>query len=391
MTRRNGLIAAAVVLVAVLGVLALGRGKSRPTQYYETATVTRGEVEATVSASGTLKPVERVEVGSAVSGRILRIHADYNSKVRAGDVLAEIDPSAFRARVAQFEAGAARARATLRQAELDLGRQEELFAERLVADAELERARTVRDQAKADLQQVEAQLASARADLENTQIRAPIDGVVLTRKVDEGQTVAASLQAPTLFEIARDLKDMQVETSVDEADIGQVRAGQSVRFTVDAYPGRTFWGVVDQVRLQSTTTSGVVTFTVLLRTRNENMQLRPGMTADVTIEVAKRSDGLVIPNSSLRVQSPDFGRAVASPGRPSPGDSTVYVLRAGTPTAAFVRPLLSNGLQTLVSSDALKEGDEVVTQVSAGTGPAASKSSPLGSFGPPRSLGRKRT
>jgi HlyD family secretion protein len=390
MRRRNLWIGGAVLLVALVAVGPCLLPRPPITAAFQTAKVSRGALEATVSASGTLRPVDEVEVGSAVSGRIVRIVVDYNSHVKAGQVLAEIDPSAFRARVSQCEAAAARARATLQQAEFDLKRQHELASEKLLASADLERSLTVREQARADLQQVEAQLASARVDLANTVIRAPIEGVVLSRKVDAGQTVAASLQAPTLFLIARDLADMQLETSVDEADIGRVREGQDVRFTVDAYPGTKFTGRVHQVRLESTTTSGVVTYTVVIRTRNEDGRLRPGMTADVVIAVAHCAQALLVPNAALRVTEADIkGTAVVASGD-SPDVPAVFVLHGGRPERVAVSPGISDGVSTAVVAAGLTAGDAVITQVERATPAAPGARSPLGGFGPPAGIGRKR-
>jgi HlyD family secretion protein len=398
MKRRTLLFSAGALLACVLAAAGAARHRPATAARYVTTAAVRETLQATVSASGTLRPVDQVDVGSAVSGRILHLRVDFNSRVRAGQVLAEIDPSSFQARVDQFAAGAARARATLQQAEWDLKRQRELATKELVAASDLEKTVTVRNQAKADLQSVEAQLASARVDLANTVIRAPIDGVVLSRQVDEGQTVAASLQAPTLFEIARDLTDMQLETSVDEADIGRVNTGQSVRFTVDAYPGTTFVGTVHQVRLQSTTTSGVVTYTVIIRTRNEALRLRPGMTADVLVQVAKSDRALVVPNAALRLTAADFGGALAAVPRAAAGDSLVFVIRGGRPEAVAVTTGLSDGVATAITSGALREGDAVVTEVTdaasttAAAASAASKpASPLGSFGPPAGLGKRRS
>ena len=391
MTRRLAWLAVAAVLVAAAVALPVLRRAAPPESPFQTAAVTRGPVVATVSASGTLKPVDQVDVGSAVSGRIQHIRVDFNSSVRVGQVLAEIDPSSFRARVEQCAASAARAQATLQQAGFDLARQKRLAAQDLVATADLERAITAEAQAQADLRQVEAQLASARVDLANTVIRAPIDGVVLSRQVDEGQTVAASLQAPTLFQIARDLADMQVETRVDEADIGRVRAGQPVRFRVDAYPGETFAGTVRQVRLQSTTTSGVVSYTVVIHTRNEAQRLRPGMTADVEIQVAGVASVRRVPNAALRVTEADFRGTIGLASRAGEGDSTLFVLRSGRPERVAVRTGLTDGSSTAITAGDLRDSDQVITQVSATLPKATIGTTLLGGFGPPAGLGRKRS
>ena len=390
--RRRFLWIGGAVLFAAIVVLA-PRLLPRPPLMaaFETSPVSRGAIEASVTATGTLRPVDEVEVGSAVSGRILRILVDFNSRVKAGQVLATIDPSVFKARIDQYEAAATRAQATLRQAEFDLGRQSDLAKENLLSTADLERAHTARDQAKADVQQVEAQLASAKVDLANTVIRAPIDGVVLSRQVDAGQTVAASLQAPTMFRIARDLTDMQLETSVDEADIGRVLEGQPVRFTVDAYPGTEFAGNVRQIRLESSTSAGVVTYTVIIRTRNEDGRLRPGMTADVSIRVARSETALLVPNAALRVTEVDLG--IPPEGSPGgrPGQATVFVLRDGRPARIRVSAGITDGNVTAVVAEGLTPGDAVVTQVDRAAPAPPRAASPLGGFGPPAGLGRKRS
>src|SRR5262249_49288511 len=229
------------------------------------------------SGTGTLQPVVQVQVGSQVSGTVSKLFADFNDRVRQGQVLCQLEPAAFRAREAQAEASVAHAEAALEEAQRQLRRTNELVKGSYVSQADVEAAHVEVDQRAADPKQARAQLQAAAVDLANTTIRAPIDGVVIARTVDVGQTVAASLQAPQLFVIANDLAQMQVETKIDEADIGRIRPGLPVTFTVDAYPEAEFDGNVTQVRLEPIVESGVVTYTTVIRTQNRDLKLRPGM------------------------------------------------------------------------------------------------------------------
>jgi len=308
------LIAAAAVVVAGGGWLLRSRAAHEAPKF-RTAGVERGSIEFTVSATGTVQPVEQVEVGSQVSGTVYRLHADYNSRVSAGQVLCELEPSGLNARVAQNEAAVARAEAALEDGRRQLRRARELSVQQLVSQAELEAAEVAVQQREADLKAARAQLAAVRVDQRNAIIRAPISGVVISRNIDLGQTVAASLQAPKLFVIARDLTQMQVETRIDEADIGVVRPGLPVTFTVDAFPDDVFQGEVAVVRLEPITDQGVVTYTTVIRTRNPDLKLRPGMTANVTVRVARHDDVLRVPAAALRFRPPETGRAGAGDER----------------------------------------------------------------------------
>jgi len=271
---------------------------------YRTAAVERGSIRSVVSATGTIEPVVQVQVGSQVSGTVSKLYADYNSLVKQGQLLLQLEPSSFRARAAQAEATVARAEATLKESQRQLRRSLELVKDNYVAQADVEAAEVDVDQKQADLKLAQAALQSAAVDLANTTIRAPIDGVVIARSVDVGQTVAASLQAPQLFVIANDLAQMQVETKIDEADIGRIRPGLPVTFTVDAYPEAEFQGNVSQVRLEPVVESGVVTYTTVIRTQNRDLKLRPGMTANVTVLVASKDDVMKVPAAALRFHPP---------------------------------------------------------------------------------------
>ena len=291
----------AVVLVVAGGLWWRSRGKTEAPKF-RTAVVERGAIQSVVSATGPIRPVVQVEVGSQVSGTVSKLFADFNARVTAGQVLCQIEPSSFRARAAQAEAAVARADAALKEARRKHRRSQELVKETYVSQAEVEAAEVEVDQRAADLKQASAQLQAADVDLANTTIRAPIDGVVIARSIDVGQTVAASLQAPKLFVIANDLAQMQVETRIDEADIGRIAPGLPVTFTVDAFPDLPFRGAVTQVRLEPIVEQGVVTYTTVIRTQNRDLRLRPGMTANVTVMVAEKSDVLKVPSAVPMVE-----------------------------------------------------------------------------------------
>src|SRR5439155_1693159 len=282
---KRWIVVGVVALAAAAGVWWKSRAKGEAPRY-RTATVERGSIRSVVSATGTIQPVVQVQVGSQVSGTVSKLFADFNDRVKQGEVLCQLEPAAFRAREAQAEAAVAHAEAALEEAQRQLKRTNELVKGNYVSQADVEAAQVEVDQRAADLKQARAQLQAAAVDLANTTIRAPIDGVVIARTIDIGQTVAASLQAPQLFVIANDLAQMQVETKIDEADIGRIRAGLPVTFTVDAYPDAEFQGSVTQMRLQPIVESGVVTYTTVIRTQNRELKLRPGMTANVSVMVA---------------------------------------------------------------------------------------------------------
>ena len=333
------------VVVVVLGIAgaAYWYFSGKPAQAgYRPAKLERGSLVAAVSATGTLNPVVSVQVGSQVSGQIKEIFVDYNSVVKQGEVIARIDPESFalrvnqavadlesgrataltqRANLASLQAEVSRSEVTLGEAERDLKRNQSLVEKGFISQAALEKSQSAvaiaREQVKtaqaqravgdalvrtgeALVKQRESQLAQARVDLERTTIRAPVDGVVISRSVDAGQTVAASLQAPTLFLIARNLTDMQVEASIDESEIGRVAVGQEATFTVDSFPGRTFSGKITQVRKAALVVQNVVTYVAVISAPNPDLTLLPGMTTNVRIVIAKRDDVIKIPNAALR-------------------------------------------------------------------------------------------
>ena len=297
---------------------------------YRTTTVERGDIRVAISSTGTLSAIATVIVGSQVSGQVVDVLVDFNDRVKKGQVIARIDPSTYEAQIAQgtaqinsARATLAQSQATLRNAQLDYQRKADLGERQLVAlsdvdlaRAALEQARAAVNSAQAQIQQQSASTQTTRINLERTVIRAPVDGVVLTRTIEPGQTVAASLQAPELFKIAEDLGKMKIELAVDEADIGQVKVGQGVSFTVDAFADRQFRGTVGQVRLSATTTSNVVTYPVVVTVDNSDGTLLPGLTVNAEIEVSKRTDVLKISNAALRYK-PKAEAAPAQQGAPA--------------------------------------------------------------------------
>src|ERR1700756_3803811 len=267
---------------------------------YQTATVTRGPITQAVTATGTLNPVVNVQVGSQVSGNISKLFVDYNSQVKAGQVVAQIDPVLFQATVTQAEGDLASAQAALELAKVNATRTQELFARKTSAQADVDQATANLHQAEANVKIKQGALDKAKADLDHCRITSPVDGEVISRNVDVGQTVAASLQAPVIFTIANDLTKMQIDANVAEADVGAVTIDQNVDFTVDAFPMETFHGSVVQVRNAPITVQNVVTYDTVIGVNNPELKLKPGMTANVSIIVAHKDDVLQIKNAALR-------------------------------------------------------------------------------------------
>ncbi|MDD3178983.1 MAG: efflux RND transporter periplasmic adaptor subunit [Opitutaceae bacterium] len=279
---------------------------------YRTATVRRGDVTQTVTGSGTLSALTTVDVGTQVSGQIWKIYADYNDTVQEGQLLAEIEPSTYEARLFQAEADLLSTQAALGLKQLNVKRATELLAKTLVSQADFDQAAAELRQQDATAKKAEAAVKSARVDLERCRIYSPVNGVVLKRAIDVGQTVQASFSAPVLFTIAQDLRQMEISASISEADIGNVEAGQSVTFTVDAFPGRTFEGRVRQVRNDSTISNNVVTYPTIVSADNADLKLRPGMTANIDITTSRRTNVLRVPNAALRFKAPDGATVVAA-------------------------------------------------------------------------------
>jgi len=283
---------------------------------YRTGAVTRGDIVQAVTANGQLTPVVNVEVGSQVSGIIEKLLVDYNSRVTNGQVLAQIDPSTFKASVQLADAELANARAALELAQVEARRAQDLYESRLLAKSEYDKEMAGLHQAEAVVKMREASLKRATTDLERTTIYAPIDGIVIVRSVEVGQTVAASFNTPKLFQIANDLSQMEIEANVSEADVGGVEEGQKVTFTVDAFPLRQFQGRVKQVRFAPSTNQNVVTYTTVVEVNNTDLKLRPGMTANASIITAEKKNALRVPNSVFRVRPPEGATVANAPTNP---------------------------------------------------------------------------
>ena len=407
MKSRTWIVVLSVAAIAGAGAVYYRLNASTDSPTVMTGVVTRGAVIETVEATGTLQPVDTVEVGSQVTGSVKTLGADFNSRVTTGQVLATLDPASLQAQVDQASATVARlaaevnrAKVTLADAETRLRRAEALSRDQLISDADLDTARTTRDAAQASVVSAQAQVVQSRASLDqarvslgHTIIRAPSAGVVLSRNVEVGQTVTSGLQTPTLFVIARDLQKMELQASVDEADIARVAPGQTVAFTVDAHGARQFTGRVSQVRLQPLVAQNVVSYTTMIDVENPDLALKPGMTATVRIETARSDDTLRVPAAAVRFRpTADLLQAMggapgttqaqrgASQSRRSPGaGGAIWTLADGRLSRVPVEVGVSDGGLVAVNAPALAEGATVVTGVAAATGSGASTPSASGS------------
>jgi len=384
---------------------------------YQTTAVARGGLTQAVTATGTLNPVVNVTVGSQVSGRIKKLNVDYNSIVQSNEVIAEIDPSTYQAAVEQATADLSNARANLELQQAEADRAAELYTNKLISGSDHDTAIATLHEAEAMVKIKQASLNNALVNLGYCKILSPVDGMVISRAVDVGQTVAASLSAPTIFIIANDLTKMQIDSSVAEADVGGIVEGQSVDFTVDAYPYRNFHGVVTQVRNSPTTVNNVVTYDCVIGVTNADYKLKPGMTANVSIVIAQREDALTIPNSALRFRPPEAAvvqtntaatqpsqtnnagnRAGGTGGQGRRGGSgrtrgertiihTVYVLSDDGKNAKLqpvqIKTGISDGISTEVLSG-LNEGDKLVTGAALTGTAVRTTSNPFGGGGFPR-------
>lgn len=428
------------IVLAVLVIAAAGGGvmfyRSKPAEASSTlitAPITRGNVVDTVQSTGTLEAVTTVQVGTQVSGAIKALHADFNSMVHVGEVVAELEPSLFETQVEQakatlvrLQADLDRAKVQVEDAQLKLNRATELSSRNLIPKSELETAQSTFRQAQSAVKSAEAQIVQARAslnqsqvNLDNTIIKAPIDGVVVSRNVDVGQTVAASMQAPTLFIIAKDMTQMQVSASIDESDIGRIQPGQTVTFRVDAYPDEQFTGSVRQVRLQPVVQQNVVSYTTIISVPNPNLKLKPGMTATVTVEIARADNVLRLPTAALRfrptaevfaslnqdvppgLDGQGRGRgqagakAAAAPAAPveapRPVLRPVWLLTNGKLERVALRIGISDGAATAILDGPVKEDAVVVTGVAQAQSAQQGGANPLfggrGGFGGPGGFG----
>ena len=398
------------VLAIAAAVLVAAFRSRETTESYRTVAIERGAIEEVVSATGSLQATETVEVGTQVSGQVAEILVDFNHHVRKGQLLARIDGTILVNEVRAAEATVARAQAELDKAERELARNKTLHEQKIITDSEFEQAQYARSVAAASHTSAAVSLERARRNVGYTEIRAPIDGIVVERSVDVGQTVAASTSAPKLFVIAQDLSQMQILASVDESDIGRIKQGQDVRFTVQAYGDREFKGTVEQVRLQSTAQDNVVSYGVVVEVQNPEGALLPGMTATVEFLVTRAENVLKVANAALRFQPTEAMRAAAATARMEDrgsgiGDrgtanttrvpasapvSTVARAPRGANTGGRVRPVMlwhkdangelktirvqtgiTDGQYTEVSGDGLEESLEVIAGVTSGSQPAA--------------------
>ena len=387
--------------------------KRTPEISYKTVKIERGTVVSTVAATGNLSAVTTVQVGTQVSGTIQKLYVDYNSRVKKGQAIAEIDPSLFNASVEQSqgnflnaEANLQKAKVTVADAERTYNRNRKLLADGIISQGDFDVAETAYQSAKAGIKAAEGSVAQTRGSLMQSKtnlrysvIRSPVDGVIISRAVDVGQTVAASFQTPTLFTIAQDLTKMQIEVSVDEADISRIKLDQKASFTVDSYPEQSFKGKVVQIRNAPIITQNVVTYITVVNVDNTDLKLKPGMTANVSIEVARKDDVLKLPPAALRFkpksksEEPKQAKQTGAPaangthpggikpgGRKGAGGQTVYMLKENTPTAVPIKTGIANNSSIELVESSLKEGDEVIIEQIGGDSKkkAASSGSPMG-------------
>lgn len=355
-----------ILLIAILIVLGiLSKGKKT---FYETDELKKCTISQTVEASGTINPVNTVSVGSTVSGLIKEIYVDFNSVVKKGQVLAQIDPAIFEATVKQQQAAIVNAQANLAklQANADYSRKtfnryQNLYKRNFISKSDLDQAKSTYQAdmaqiaaAKAQIVQAQAQYKTALTNLDYTKITAPVDGMIISREIDVGQPVAASFQAPELFTIAQDLKKMQIEVNVSEADIGKVEKGQSVIYTLDGYPDSEFYGKVTQVRISPTTVSNVVTYSVIVEVENEDLKLKPGMTANVQIVTKKVENVYCVSNSALKVNINEKNEIMKYE---KPG---IWLLENKTPKRVEVEIGISDDEKTQIISNKLKQSDKII-------------------------------
>lgn len=380
---RYALIAAAAVAVALLGwKFWSGGAADASVSAYTTVPAARGNLVARVTATGTLSARVTVQVGSQVSGRIAALYADFNSPVKKGEIIARLDPQLYEAATEQARANLAaaggnlvKAKALSTDADRQSRRAAELFEQKLVSQADRDSAHANLESARASIAVAEGSVAQARAalgqakvNLAYTVITSPTDGVVISRAVDEGQTVAATLSAPTLFTIAQDLRKMEVHTNVAESDIGKLADDMQVSFTVDAYPSERFKGRIRQIRNAAQTVQNVVTYDAVIDVDNPDLRLKPGMTANASFVYAKRDNALLAPNAALRFRPPPELTKVLNPpkraegrGDGPPNERTLWVLREGQPVALKVQTGVSDGSQTEILGAELNEGDLLIT------------------------------
>ncbi|MDD2308389.1 MAG: efflux RND transporter periplasmic adaptor subunit [Desulfuromonadaceae bacterium] len=409
------------VLILIVGIAGYFIYNRAPEVSYKTAKIERGTIVSTVAATGNLSAVTTVQVGTQVSGTIQKLYVDFNSRVKKGQPIAEIDPSLFNASVAQSqgnylsaEANLQKARVTLADAVRTFNRYKKMLADGIISQGDFDATETAVQSSRAAVRAAEGALAQSRGSLMQSKtnlrysvIRSPVDGVVISRAIDVGQTVAASFSTPTLFTIAQDLTKMQIEVSVDEADISRIQLNQKAGFTVDSYPEQTFRGKVIQIRSAPVITQNVVTYVVVVSVDNSDLKLMPGMTANVSVEVAKKDDVLMLPPAALRFKPKSkadnakekdnansagvSGQHPAGGGRPNGAgkggsgktgerSQQVYLLKEGKPVATLVKTGIANNSSIELVEGDIKDGDEVIIEQIGGDTKkkAGASSSPMG-------------
>jgi HlyD family secretion protein len=363
--KRRSWIILAIAVAAIAGYFVWKRlNAPPPPPPFKTVAIERGDLTEEITANGIINPVRVVSVGTQVSGTVQALYADFNDRVKAGQLLLRLDPALFNSRLQASEAALANVRATAALQAANAARAAQLVKQDFISRQDFETAQASARSTAAQVAQAEAQIRQDRANLEFSVIRSPVAGVVISRQIDIGQTVAASFNTPTLFQIARDLTQMQIEAAVAEADIAKLKPGQAVDFTVDAYGARAFHGTVDQIRLNPTTQQNVVTYTVIVKSANPDGALLPGMTANANFIVSERRDVLLVPNAALSFK-PEGYKPVRSrdgkPRTPQPDMVTLFVLESGKPEARRVRAGASDADNTEIVAGPLKPGDIVIT------------------------------
>ncbi len=354
--RKKWWVISLLIILFVGGYFVFGGDKSEKSQF-ATLAIGRGNIRYVVSATGEIQPLNTVNVGSQVSGTIEKLYVDYNSKVKKGDVLLEIEPSVLQASVDEAKASLVSAESQRNYAKSEYERNKILYSDGFISRAEMEQSQTTYEQAEQSVKRMQSQYERAITNLGYATITSPVDGTVISREVDVGQTVAASFQTPDLFKIAEDLSQMQIETSVSEADIGVIKEGQTVSFTVDAYPTQTFHGIVRQIRLSPTTTSNVVVYTVVIDVDNSDLRLMPGMTAFVTIVIDEKYDVFKVQNAALLLRS--FDGIVENPGTAT--TKTHLAIQRGTDVilVPYEKGLIT-ATETEIISDQIQAGDRII-------------------------------
>lgn len=349
-----------ITVATILAVIFAIRGTTKQTtkKNFVTMDISRGDIAQTVTATGEIRPLNTVNVGSQVSGTIQELYVDYNSLVKKGDKLLEIEPSVLQASVDEAKASLDSAKSQLNLAKNDYERNKTLYNSGYIARAEMEKSQSTYEQAKASVVRAQSQYDKAVTNLGYATITSPVDGTVISRKVDKGQTVAASFQTPDLFEIAEDLTKMQIETSVSEADIGAIKQGQTVTFTVDAYSGQKFNGAVRQIRLSPTTTSSVVVYTVIIDVDNSDLKLMPGMTAFVTIIVNSANDTWKAQNSAFLLR--DFSGIIETNDENITPANHLAIKRGGSVILVPYTKGLTTATETQIISDEIQDGDKII-------------------------------